>query len=197
MLNKSVLFAVWIGTIGYGAMNPAHAQGLPPDDGGFELETADDISSSGGLLENLSQYVGATMGANSGTSDAVEKSIQGISLVFDLPSIGNVKSFVSVDVGNYENVYKLELNGFSKNRLNDCQQQGLNPDNALNSGSFDANIGGVPNERYVQLGRLVGPYARADSGRQLYRADRRLRAVGADFFRNLARWTPANRAGSI
>ncbi len=151
MLNKSVLFAVWVGTIGYGAMNPAHAQGLPPDDGGFELETADDISSSGGLLENLSQYVGATMGANSGTSDAVEKSIQGISLVFDLPSIGNVKSFVSVDVGNYENVYKLELNGFSKNRLNDCQQQGLNPDNALNSGSFDANIGGVPNERYVQL----------------------------------------------
>jgi hypothetical protein len=151
MLRKRVLFAALVGAVSYGSLNVAHAQGLPPDDGGFEIETTDDSARSGGFLENLSQYIGVTAGANSGTSDAVEKTIQGLSLALDLPSFANLKSSITVDVGNYENVYKLELNDYSKNRLNDCQQQGLDPDNALNGGNFDANFGGIPNQRYVDL----------------------------------------------
>ncbi|MBT7642651.1 MAG: hypothetical protein HN715_06640 [Rhodobiaceae bacterium] len=125
MLNKSLLCAALVGTLGslgYGAMSPAHAQGLPPDDGGFEIETADDSSSSGGLLENLSQYVGATMGANSGTSDAAEKTIQAMNFAFDLPRFANIKSALSVDVGNYENIYKLEINEGAKQQLSQCQE---------------------------------------------------------------------------
>ncbi len=133
MLNKSLMFAALVGTLGYGTLNPAHAQGLPPDDGGFEIETADDSSSSAGFLENLGQYVGVTLGANGGTSDAADKTIQGISLEFDLPRVANIKTALSVDVGSYENIYTLELRDGSKGQLQDCQGRGLAADNDLNS----------------------------------------------------------------
>ncbi len=50
MSRKTVLFAALVGAVSYGSLNVAHAQGLPPDDGGFEIETTDDSDRSGGFF---------------------------------------------------------------------------------------------------------------------------------------------------
>ena len=127
MLRKSLLLAALTGFVGFGALNPAAAQGLPPDDFGFEIETAEEPKDEG-FLDNLSQYFGATAGANNGTSTAVDKSISAINLQVNLPEVLALKTAVSFDVGAYENVYKLELNESRQNNLNQCQTILPNPD---------------------------------------------------------------------
>lgn len=142
MLRKTLALASLAGLFGLGAFNVAQAQGLPPDDGGgFEIgieEPADE----GGLFENLSQYLGATAGATSGSSDAVEKSIQAVNVVVDLPRVAGIKTAVSFDVGNYENVYSLELSEDAQQNLQQCQNTFGDPnslDTSPNSGPFQSS----------------------------------------------------------
>ena len=117
MLRKTLVLAALSGLIG---INPAFSQGLPPDDFGFEIETAEEPKEAG-FLENLSQYFGATAGANNGTSTAVTKTISAVNVQVDLPEVLGLKTAVSFDFGSYENVYKFELNESSRNNLNQCQ----------------------------------------------------------------------------
>lgn len=124
MLRKTLVLAALSGLIG---INPAFSQGLPPDDFGFEIETAEEPKEAG-FLENLSQYFGATAGANNGTSTAVTKTISAVNVQVDLPEVLGLKTAVSFDFGSYENVYKFELNESSRNNLNQCQTILPNPD---------------------------------------------------------------------
>ena len=137
MLRKTLALASLAGLVGFGAFNVAQAQGLPPDDGGgFEIgieEPADE----GGIFENLSQYLGATAGANSGTADNVEKAMQAVSVTVDLPALSGIKTAVSFDVGNYENVYKLELREEDQNRVDFCSQQFPDPNNPADQLQFE------------------------------------------------------------
>jgi hypothetical protein len=124
--NKFLTFAS-AGVFGFGMLNIAHAQGLPPDDGGgFEIGIEEPAEEEG-LFENLSQYFGATAGANNGSADNVEKSMQAISVTVDLPAFSGVKTAVSFDVGNYENIYKLELREEDQQVLQQCESQYPNP----------------------------------------------------------------------
>lgn len=106
------------------ALTPFHAalaQGLPPEDGGFEIET-EETREQPGFLENLSQYIGATAGATSGSSNAVEKSLQAMNIQVDIPMPRGFKAAFSVDVGNYENIYTLELPEGDQSQVANCQQ---------------------------------------------------------------------------
>ena len=94
----------------------ASAQGLPPEDGGFEIETEATVEEKG-FFENLSQYFGATFGNNSGTSNAVDRTISAIAVDLELPEIFGLKSALNFDVGSYENTYKLELSGNRRDTL--------------------------------------------------------------------------------
>jgi len=117
MLRKSISLAALAAL----TMVPlgASAQGLPPEDGGFELETVEEQQK--GFLDNLSQYVGATAGATSGTSDAVDKSLQALNVAVDIPMPRGFKAAFSVDVGNYENIYTLELSEDEQRNLQQCE----------------------------------------------------------------------------
>lgn len=151
LLRHKVLTFATAGFFGFGMMNIAHAQGLPPDDGGgFEIGAEEPVD-EGGLFENLSQYLGVTAGANNGSSDGVEKSIQGLSIKVDLPELASIKTSVSLDVGNYENVYKLELDENSRRTLQDCQSYDLDPDNENNGNSIVPEWGQSEQERYENM----------------------------------------------
>lgn len=121
MLRKTISLAA-LAALTTAPLSGASAQGLPPADGGFEIETEESFEQKG-FLENLSQYVGATAGVTSGTSEAVEKSLQAMNLAIDLPMPRGFKAAVSFDVGNYENVYTLELGEGEQFTVNDCQNQ--------------------------------------------------------------------------
>ena len=101
-------------------MGSASAQGLPPEDGGFEIETEESVKQPG-FFENLSQYVGATAGATSGSSNAVDKSLQAMNIQVDVPMPRGFKAAFSVDVGNYENIYTLELDEGDQQNVQQCQ----------------------------------------------------------------------------
>jgi hypothetical protein len=107
-------------------INGALAQGLPPEDGGFELETEATAPASG-FFENISQYVGATLGSNNGTSNAVDKTMSAMSFRVDLPEFKGLKIAAAFDVGAYENTYKLELNNNRRQSLTDCRANVPNP----------------------------------------------------------------------
>ena len=123
MLRKSLMLAVLAGFVGHSG--PVLAQGLPPEDGGgFEIDTAAPEEEAG-FFENLSQYVGAAAGVNSGSSDAVEKTMQGISFTFDFPRYAGIKTALAVDVGDFENVYKLELDEGRRQSVARCRELGV------------------------------------------------------------------------
>ena len=126
MLRKTLLLAALTGFVGSAALDPAFSQGLPPDDFGFEIETAEEPKQES-FLANLSQYFGATAGSNSGTSNAVDRSISAIAVQVDLPEFAGLKSAFNFDVGNYNNTYKFELSGSARQTLANCQQQVPNP----------------------------------------------------------------------
>lgn len=117
MLRKSISLAALAAL----TMVPlgASAQGLPPEDGGFELETAEEQQK--GFLDNLSQYVGATAGATSGSSNGLEKNLQAMNITVDIPMPRGFKAAFSVDVGNFDNTYTLELQNIDQ--LNRCQTE--------------------------------------------------------------------------
>ena len=117
-------------------MPGALAQGLPPEDGGFELET-EAAAPEKSFLENISQYVGATLGSNQGTSNAVDKSMSAVSMRFELPEVLGLKFAAAVDVGAYENTYKLELNNNRRQTLAGCQENVPNADLASGTLSND------------------------------------------------------------
>ena len=135
MLRKTLMLAALTGFVGGAALNPAFSQGLPPDDFGFEIETAEEPKQES-FLANLSQYFGATAGSNSGTSAAVDRSISAIAVEIDLPEIAGLKSAFNFDIGNYNNTYKLELSGDNRNRLPGCQQNAANPE--LDASDYNA-----------------------------------------------------------
>lgn len=126
MLRKTLMLAALTSFVGGAALNPAFSQGLPPDDFGFEIETAEEPKQES-FLANLSQYFGATAGSNSGTSNAVDRSISAIAVQVDLPEFAGLKSAFNFDVGNYNNTYKLELSGDNRNRLPGCQANAPSP----------------------------------------------------------------------
>ena len=141
--NKFLTFAS-AGVFGFGMLNIAHAQGLPPDDGGgFEIGIEEPAEEEG-LFENLSQYFGATAGATNGSSDGVEKSIQAITVLVDLPRVAGIKTAISFDVGNYENVYSLELSEDAQNSLQQCENTFGDPNN-LDSNPNTGPFGSSPN----------------------------------------------------
>ena len=134
MLRKIVSLAALVALSTLSLMpRAALAQGLPPEDGGFEIET-EAAASQKSFLENISQYVGATLGSNNGTSNAVDKSMSAVSLRVDLPELMGLKFAAAVDVGAYENVYKLELNNNRRETLTGCQANVPTPD--LNGGTM-------------------------------------------------------------
>ena len=141
MLRNILVMAALTGFISISAFQPAQAQGLPPDDGGFEIETAPEPEEEG-LLDNLSQYLGATVGTNNGTSTAVDKTISALNVQVNLPELIGLKTAVSFDVGSYKNTYKLELNESRRNNLTQCQTILPNPDDdsisALNEQQLQA-----------------------------------------------------------
>ena len=128
MLRKIVSLAA-LGALSILSILPsgAMAQGLPPEDGGFEIET-EAAAPEKSLLENISQYVGATLGSNNGTSNAVDKSMSAVSMRFELPELLGLKFAAAVDVGAYENAYKLELNNNRRQTLSECQANVPNAD---------------------------------------------------------------------
>ena len=126
MLRKTLMLAALTGFVGSAALNPAFSQGLPPDDFGFEIETAEEPKQES-FLSNLSQYFGATAGSNAGTSNGVDRQISAIAVQVDLPEIVGLKSAVNFDIGNYENTYKFELSGSNRQTAQDCQAQAPNP----------------------------------------------------------------------
>ena len=107
MLRKIISLTALAAFSTLSLMPGALAQGLPPEDGGFELET-EAAAPEKSFLENISQYVGATLGSNQGTSNAVDKSMSAVSMRFELPEVLGLKFAAAVDVGAYENTYKLE-----------------------------------------------------------------------------------------
>ena len=125
MLRKLVAVAAWV-ALTAAPFAGASAQGLPPEDGGFEIETEATVEEKG-FFENLSQYFGATFGNNSGTSNAVDRTISAIAVDLELPEIFGLKSALNFDVGSYENTYKLELSGNRRDTLATCQAQAANP----------------------------------------------------------------------
>lgn len=121
-VNFLVFNAIVFGVLVSGALVfGVQAQELPPDDGGFEVETGDTVQDEGGFLSTIDQYVGATVGSTTSASDAVEKEIQALSLKFDIPAIRSVRTTLSVDVGNYKNTYTLKLDKRTKGVLAQCQ----------------------------------------------------------------------------
>lgn len=119
MLRKTISLAA-LAAITTAPLHGAMAQGLPPEDGGFEIET-EETREQPGFLENLSQYVGAIAGVTSGTSNAVDKSLQAMNISVDIPMPRGFKAAFSVDVGNYENIYKLELDEGDQQRVVQCE----------------------------------------------------------------------------
>ncbi len=120
MLRKTISLAA-LAALTLAPLNSAFAQGLPPEDGGFEIET-EETREPESFLENLSQYVGVTAGAVSGSSNAVEKSLQAMNIAVDIPMPRGFKAAFSVDVGNYENNYTLELSDSDQFQVRDCRQ---------------------------------------------------------------------------
>lgn len=144
MLRKFVLTAAWVALTSI-PLAGASAQGLPPDDGGFEIETEEAVEEKG-FFENLSQYFGATFGSNSGTSNAVDRTISAVAVQIDLPEIMGLKSAFNVDLGAYENTYKFELSGDRQQSLQNCQSQAPNPDL-----DFDGAFGDLTPEEQAQI----------------------------------------------
>ena len=125
MLRKSVGLAA-IAVFSLLPLTNASAQGLPSDDFSFEIETEETVEEKG-FLENLSQYFGATFGNNSGTSNAVDRTISAVAVEIDLPEVLGLKSAFNFDVGAYENTYKLELGGGRQETLQTCQNEAPTP----------------------------------------------------------------------
>ncbi len=120
MLRKTISLAA-LAALTLAPLSGASAQGLPPEDGGFEIET-EETREPESFLENLSQYIGATAGATTGSSNAVEKSLQAMNIAVDIPMPRGFKAAFSVDVGNYENIYTLELSESDQFQVSDCRQ---------------------------------------------------------------------------
>lgn len=155
MLRKTLMLAALTGFVG-AALNPALSQGLPPDDFGFEIETAEEPKQES-LLSNLSQYVGATVGSNSGTSNAVDRQISAIAVQVDLPEFAGLRSAFNFDIGNYENTYKLELSSGNRQTLDDCRANAPNPDLASQSWSAELQYF-YENECYNVYDEELGAY---------------------------------------
>lgn len=136
MLRKIISLTALAAFSTLSIMPGALAQGLPPEDGGFELET-EAAAPEKSFLENISQYVGATLGSNQGTSNAVDKSMSAVSMRFELPEVLGLKFAAAVDVGAYENTYKLELNNNRRQTLAGCQENVPNADFASGTLSND------------------------------------------------------------
>lgn len=126
-------------------LSGAAAQGLPPDDGGFEIETEETVAEKG-FFENLSQYFGATFGSNSGSSKSVDRAISAVAVQIDLPEVMGLTSALNFDIGAYENIYKFELSGDRQLSLENCQSQSPNPDL-----DFDGAFGDLQPDEQAQI----------------------------------------------
>ena len=162
MLRKLVLAAAWAALMA-NPLSGASAQGLPPDDGGFEIETEETVEEKG-FLENLSQYVGATFGNNSGTSNAVDRTISAVAINLEMPEIFGLKSAVNFDLGAYENTYKLELSGNGRQTVETCQSVaptpsiGMENDPALTQAELDELDRFYQNDCWSVYDREAGAY---------------------------------------
>ena len=131
-MRKSVLTHSLCFSLLAGGLWPmaAGAQDLPPDDGGFEIETVEVPEETGffrGLSRNIGRYVGATIGATYGGSEAVDKNLQAVNLQFNIPAFKSVKTVLNGDIGTYTNTYTLELSDQDKATLDECRRQDFNP----------------------------------------------------------------------
>ena len=80
VLSHSLCFSLLAGGLWPVA---ALAQDLPPDDGGFEIETVEAPEETGffsSFSDNIGRYVGATIGGTYGGSEAVDKNLQAVNL---------------------------------------------------------------------------------------------------------------------
>lgn len=87
----------------------AIAQGLPPDDGGFEIETESDTVQTESLTAKLEQYVGGSIGLVQAEGDVVDRTIAALHLDINLPATRRVKTAFSVDVVDYDITYRQKL----------------------------------------------------------------------------------------
>lgn len=94
----------------------AWAQGLPPDDGGFEIET--ETQQDSGFDWN--QYIGGSVGVVTADGDAISRQLAAMRLDINLPATDRVKTVLSIDAVDFENTYAQELRDHWRDTRLEC-----------------------------------------------------------------------------
>ena len=87
------------------AFSEAWAQGLPPDDGGFEIET--ETQQDSGFDWN--QYIGGSVGTVSANGDTASRQLTALTFDINLPATDKLRTVLSIDAVDFENSYTQEL----------------------------------------------------------------------------------------
>lgn len=138
------------------AFSEAWAQGLPPDDGGFEIET--ETQQDSGFDWN--QYVGGSVGVVTADGDAISRQLAAMRLDINLPATDRVKTVLSIDAVDFENTYAQELKDEFEFPYNECVRTSPNATapNPIHPGEAPVFGDGISNEEFVALDRELDAF---------------------------------------
>ena len=96
------------------------AQDLPPDDGGFDIETVE--LPDGGLWGQFNQFVSGSLGTVQADGDVLDRDISVLELDFNIPASDRFQTVLSLDAIEYDLTYTQDLrSNVNKERTEDCE----------------------------------------------------------------------------
>ena len=93
------------------------AQDLPPDDGGFDIETIE--LPDGGLWGQFNQFVSGSLGTVQADGDVLDRDISVLELDFNIPASDRFQTVLSLDAIEYDLTYTQDLRANVNKRLTD------------------------------------------------------------------------------
>ena len=109
------------------------AQDLPPDDGGFDIETVE--LPDGGLWGQFNQFVSGSLGTVQADGDVLDRDISVLELDFNIPASDRFQTVLSLDAIEYDLTYTQDLRAnVNKRRTDDCRFLKAEIDN-INAGN--------------------------------------------------------------
>ena len=95
------------------------AQDLPPDDGGFDIETVE--LPDGGLWGQFNQFVSGSLGTVQADGDVLDRDISVLELDFNIPASDRFQTVLSLDAIEYDLTYTQDLRAnVNKRRTRRC-----------------------------------------------------------------------------